>query len=103
MKLTSLSFIGFVIVAGASVLAFAKALDDSEAGKKAEQTACLPCHSLRLIDSQRLSAEAWQKEVDKMIGWGAVVPNRQLLIDYLNQHYSNTQAPPLAVRSADSK
>ncbi|MFL6450421.1 MAG: hypothetical protein ACJ746_22475 [Bryobacteraceae bacterium] len=77
--------------------------DNAKAGKKAEQQSCLPCHSLRLIDSQRLSAATWQKEVDKMIGWGAVVPDRQLLIDYLSQHYSNTTPMPAPVLSDNGK
>jgi len=77
--------------------------DKTQAGKKAEEESCLPCHSLRLIDSQRLSAAAWQKEVDKMIGWGAVVPDRQILIDYLSQHYSNTTPAPSPVLSSNGK
>ena len=87
------SYIVSVAIASALTASFANAADEAEAGKKAEQTSCVPCHSLRLVESQRLSPAAWQKEVDKMIGWGAVVPNRQILIDYLSQHYSNTQAP----------
>ena len=63
-------------------------------GKKAEQTSCSACHSLRLIDSQRLSTAAWTKEVTKMIGWGAVVPDRQLLIDYLSEQYSDAKPVP---------
>ena len=66
-------------------------------GKIAEQKSCLPCHSLRIVESQRLSTAAWAKEVDKMIGWGAVVPERQLLIDYLSQQYGDTK--PLSVPS----
>ena len=76
---------------------------DADPGKKAEQRSCTLCHSLRLIESQRLSAAAWQKEVDKMIGWGAVVPERQALIEYLAQHFSNTQPPPAPVLSAERK
>jgi hypothetical protein len=97
------SYIVSLAIAAAFAASFGKASDDAEPGKKAEQTSCAPCHSLRLVDSQRLSAAAWQKEVDKMIGWGAVVPNRQILIDYLSQHYSNTQAPLPLVRSSDSR
>jgi hypothetical protein len=97
---------GFLCVGVAVCLSgrsFAKGPAEVEAGQRIEQTSCLPCHSLRLIESQRLSKAAWQKEVDKMIGWGAVVSDRQVLIDYLAEHYSNTQAPPIAQRSADSK
>jgi len=68
---------------------------DVEAGKKIEKTACVACHSLRLIESQRLSPVAWTKEVDKMIGWGAVVPDRQILIDYLAAEFSNAKPIPV--------
>jgi hypothetical protein len=88
------------LVAG---LSFAATTDNPGPGRKAEQGSCLPCHSLRLIESQRLSAAAWQKEVDKMIGWGAVVPDRQVLIDYLSQHYSNNMPPPSPVLSVTRK
>lgn len=82
----------------------ARAADDkASAGKKALEQSCQLCHSLRLIESQRLSAAAWRKEVDKMIGWGTVVQDRQVLLDYLNQHYSNTVPPPGPVMSASSK
>ncbi len=67
---------------------------DDEAGKKALKTQCVACHSLRLVESQRLSEPAWGKELDKMIGWGAVVPDRQLLINYLAAEYSNTKPMP---------
>lgn len=95
--------VAFGVTVGLVGLCLGQTQENAEAGKKAEQTSCLPCHSLRLVASQRLSAAAWGKEVDKMIGWGAVVPNRQLLIDYLSQHYSNLQLPPVPVRSAASQ
>ncbi len=103
MKPISQGIVAFGLAIGLAGLCFSKTAEEAEAGKKAEQTSCPPCHSLRLVESQRLSAAAWQKEVDKMIGWGAVVPNRQLLIDYLSQHYNNGQPPPVPVRSAGSK
>ena len=79
------------------------AAEDNAAGKKAEETSCQLCHSLRLVDSQRLSSAAWQKEVDKMIGWGAVVADRQLLVDYLSQHYSNNLPQPSPILSTKGK
>ena len=51
----------------------------------------MPCHSLRLIHIQRLSKAAWSKELDKMARWGAVIPDRQLLLDYLSEQYSDKQ------------
>jgi hypothetical protein len=73
----------------------------TEAGRKQEEVSCVPCHSLRLVDSQRLSTAAWTKEVDKMIGWGAVVPDRQVLIDYLSANYSDSKPIPTPARSGD--
>jgi hypothetical protein len=73
----------------------------TEAGRKLEQASCTPCHSLHLVDSQRLSAPAWTKEVDKMIGWGAIVPDRKALIDYLSTNYSAYKPVPVPARSRD--
>ena len=61
-------------------------------GQQEEQRACTPCHSLRLVHSQRLSVTAWQREIDKMIKWGAPVSDRKLLLDYLSQEY-NVEKP----------
>ena len=75
----------------------------NEAGRKAERTACIACHSLRLIDSQRLSAAAWGKEIDKMVGWGATVPDRQILLDYLASEYSDAKPVPAPAMSVGLK
>ena len=80
--------IGLLLAAGVCAAA------DDEAGKKALRTQCVACHSLRLVESQRLSAAAWGKEIDKMVGWGAVVLDRAMLIDYLASEYSNTKPVP---------
>jgi mono/diheme cytochrome c family protein len=65
-----------------------------EHGKQQEQRSCIPCHSLRLVTSQRLSKAAWEKEIDKMMGWGAPVTDRQALLDYLSEEYSTTKPMP---------
>ena len=87
----------------AANLAISGAEANEDAAKKAEEGSCQLCHGLRLVESQRLSAAAWQKEVDKMIGWGAVVPDRRILIEYLTRHYSNTAPQPTPVLSGKSK
>ncbi len=73
----------------------------SDRAKADEARSCIQCHSLRLIHSQRLSKAAWTKEVDKMIGWGAPVRDRQALIDYLSDEYSDSKPIPQPERSAD--
>jgi hypothetical protein len=72
-----------------------------DAAKTEEKRACTPCHSLRLVHSQRLKPAAWGKEIDKMAGWGAVVPDRQLLLTYLSEEYSDTKTGPDVNLSGD--
>jgi cytochrome c553 len=58
----------------------------STAGTEASyKRACLTCHEDDLVEQQRLSRIGWTREVEKMIRWGAVVPDaeKDALIDYL--------------------
>jgi mono/diheme cytochrome c family protein len=63
-------------------------------GVEIVRTKCLGCHETDLIRQQRLTRPGWQRELDKMIGWGAVVTEaeRSLLLDYLA---TNWGWPPL--------
>lgn len=51
--------------------------------------ACLTCHEDDLIEQQRLTKAGWTREVDKMIRWGAAVPEAQkdALVEYLAARY----------------
>jgi hypothetical protein len=51
--------------------------------------ACLSCHGIDLIEQQRLTRTGWLRSVDKMIGWGAQVPDpfKDPLLDYLAAQY----------------
>jgi mono/diheme cytochrome c family protein len=46
---------------------------------------CLICHSLDMIEAQRLTRAQWEKELKKMEGWGAQVTDedRPIVLDYL--------------------
>ena len=81
----------------------ALAVDPSiaQGGKQELQRACVPCHSLRLVESQRLSAAAWGKELDKMQRWGAIIKDRQVLLDYLSREYADTKPVPQPEHSGD--
>lgn len=74
-------------------------------GKKEEAAACSACHSLRLVDSQRLPRATWSKEIDKMAGWGAKVQDRQALLEYLATTYSEDKppAPPEMTKNGASR
>jgi hypothetical protein len=72
-----------------------------ERGQKEEARACTPCHSLRLIHSQRLSKAAWNKELDKMAGWGTVFQERDALLEYLMASYGDDKPLPAPATSGD--
>jgi len=62
-------------------------------GQKEEGTACTPCHSLRLVHSQRLPKATWNKELDKMVGWGTKIQDRDALLEYLVANYGDDKPP----------
>jgi DMSO/TMAO reductase YedYZ molybdopterin-dependent catalytic subunit len=53
------------------------------------KTACLTCHDDDVVRQQRLTRGQWDAEINKMIGWGAKVPDedRARLLDYLFSSY----------------
>ena len=67
-----------------------------EKGQNQEKRVCLPCHSLRIIHSNRLSRAAWNKELDKMAGWGDKYTDRDAILEYLVATYGDDKpvAPP---------
>jgi hypothetical protein len=50
---------------------------------------CLACHDADLITQQRLTEAGWSRELDKMIRWGADVPDgdRDRLLEFLARHF----------------
>lgn len=93
----------FLLIATAGLLSTALFAADIDvaAARKAEQRECTACHGLRLIHSQRLSKTTWGKELDKMAGWGAVMKDRQLLLDYLAAEYTDAKPVPQDPLSSD--
>jgi hypothetical protein len=85
-----------VAVLLSGVLGAAMAADQAtlDLGKKEEGRSCVPCHSLRLIHSQRLARATWVKELDKMAGWGTVIRDRDALLEYLVANYGNDKPIP---------
>lgn len=93
-----------IALAVAAVLAAAAWSADQatlDRGKKEEQQSCVPCHSLRLIHSQRLSRVTWNKELDKMTGWGTVIQDRDALLEYLVANYGDDKPIPAPAISQD--
>jgi len=54
-------------------------------GRETFEKRCLLCHEADLSYQQRLSRTGWNREIDKMVRWGAVVEEkeRQPLIEFL--------------------
>lgn len=61
----------------------------ADPGAALVEARCVVCHDLRLIEQQRLDADGWRREVDKMTGWGAAVgpQEKEPLVAYLARRY----------------
>ncbi|MDG3004722.1 c-type cytochrome [Paludisphaera mucosa] len=85
--------------------------DDEEAAyrdvmaKRALTDNCLICHEEGMFSSQRLTAAQWKAEVDKMLTWGAMLPesDRAPVEEYLTRHFGDKSPvpPPGRVALAD--
>lgn len=62
---------------------------------------CQICHALDLVQSQRLGKAAWEKELKKMMGWGAPVPPEDVasVVGVLADEYGVDVPPPAAAPS----
>ncbi|MEZ5288548.1 MAG: c-type cytochrome [Vicinamibacterales bacterium] len=69
-------------------------------GRAIVEARCLVCHDADIIAGQRLSEAGWGRELDKMIRWGARVPDsdRATLVAYLSAHFA--PAPAVSHESA---
>jgi hypothetical protein len=56
------------------------------------ESACYACHSADLLAQQRLTPKQWTATVEKMMRWGAVVPEEKKtpIIVYLAKHFGPT-------------
>jgi cytochrome c5 len=62
---------------------------DTDAGLATYKRACLVCHDGDIISQQKLTKTGWTRSVEKMMRWGASVPDaeREPLIEYLAAQY----------------
>ena len=91
------------IVIAILLISAAPAADQAtlDRGRQEEARACVACHSLRLIHTQRLSRATWTRELDKMAGWGTKINDREALLEYLVANFGDDKAPPPPVMSKD--
>jgi DMSO/TMAO reductase YedYZ molybdopterin-dependent catalytic subunit len=53
------------------------------------RAACFGCHDEHMMQQQRLTNAQWDREINKMTGWGASVPpqDREAIVKYLADRY----------------
>jgi hypothetical protein len=56
-------------------------------GKAQTEAACYACHASDLLVQQRLTEKQWTATVEKMIRWGATVPEKDVVVQYLARHF----------------
>jgi hypothetical protein len=55
------------------------------------------------VHSQRLSRAAWNRELDKMAGWGAKYSDREALLEYLVATYGDDKPANKPDMSGDGR
>jgi hypothetical protein len=86
-----------ILVFAIALVLFAADQASLERGQREEGVSCTPCHSTRLVHSQRLSKAGWNKELDKMVAWGCKIQDRDALMDYLLTYFGDDKpaTPPM--------
>ena len=75
----------------------------SKRGRRKSSAPALPCHSLRIIHSNRLSRAGWNRELDKMAGWGTKYTDRDAILEYLVATYGDDKPVTPPEMSADGR
>jgi hypothetical protein len=53
------------------------------------KTACFSCHDEHMMQQQHLTGAQWDREINKMTGWGAQVrpQDREAILNYLSNRF----------------
>ena len=82
----------------AALLLMAPRFSFAQAANMAQrmQTCTASCHGPSLVAQQRLDREAWGREIDKMMRWGAEVPatEKDAFINYLASLFNPSRPRP---------
>lgn len=89
-----------LVLLAAGAAAFGADIAQIEKGK-AEEKRCAACHGLKIVSTQRLSRTGWERELDKMVRWGAEIKEREALMAYLMDAYGDDKPMPKPVLSSD--
>jgi len=101
LVLSALATCALVFAATGGASAFAEAAaglaQESEPGERLMNASCVDaCHSVRVIQTQAMTPEAWGKTVATMIDMGAKVSKEDvpILVQYLAQHHAPVPEGP---------
>jgi cytochrome c oxidase cbb3-type subunit 3 len=67
----------------------APAVASAAAGEATYKRACQVCHGADIVEQQKLTKTGWTRSVEKMMRWGAAVPDgeKEPLVDYLASRF----------------
>lgn len=85
-----------------AMAAFAADAELVARGAAEERKSCVACHSARISATQRLSRLGWERELDKMVRWGAKIADREALLAYLLENYGEDKPAAPLPRSTDA-
>jgi len=94
--------VGAALIVWQSIALHAQGLPAGN-GADLARSRCLVCHGADLIAQQRLSRDAWARELDRMIGWGAmlIASEKDTLGAYLAGVFGRTETAPRPSASID--
>lgn len=80
--------VGITISAVAPAAASEPAGEDTQ-GPEGYKAACMGCHDDHMMQQQHLTRPQWDREINKMTGWGAPLKaqDREGVLDYLSNRY----------------
>jgi cytochrome c5 len=86
------------LTAAAALLFLAPGFSSAQGANMAQgvENCTASCHGPSLIAQQRLDRDAWGREVDKMMRWGAEVPaaEKDALVNYLATLFNSSRSRP---------
>src|SRR5215471_20440284 len=87
-----------VSLSAAALLLFVPQFSSAQGANMAQRMASCTasCHGPSIIAQQRLERDGWRREVEKMIGWGAQVPDaeKDAFITYLAASFNSSRPRP---------
>ncbi len=81
-------------------LAEVRELDPNELVRYLDQQItlhCNVCHSMEMIEQQKLTLPQWKAEITKMVGWGATLPKdyEEIMAEHLHKKFLPDRTPEL--------